>query len=180
MTRRGDKVKESVNAVIAEARVTLDTALLREDVVVLPLKVSDDFLEAEPPRMSGFIPQFSIEKLTCTRCRLKQERGWSLRWTGERVGTSLLLSPNPGVSTIVKLILTPSSSSSTLTGLILIPSSMWALSGMSATLCVRTSLSQRVFTKVVRPEPEAPGEIVNIQESRADAGQAATHRQPSG
>jgi hypothetical protein len=33
---------------------------------------------------------------------------------------------------------------------------MCAVSGLSETLCARTSDSQRVFTKVVRPVPEAP------------------------
>ena len=44
----------------------------------------------------------------------------------------------------------------TLTGLILMPSSMWAMSGLSETLWARTSLSQSVFTNVVRPVPDAP------------------------
>lgn len=44
----------------------------------------------------------------------------------------------------------------TLTGLILIPSSVCAVSGLSQTLCCKTSDSQRVFTNVVRPVPEAP------------------------
>lgn len=43
-----------------------------------------------------------------------------------------------------------------LRGLILIPSSMCAVSGLSDILCARTSDSQRVFTKVVRPVPDAP------------------------
>jgi hypothetical protein len=86
-----------------------------------------------------------------------------------------MLSPKPGVSTMVKAMRTPSSSSSkivisggatrtarvvyspTLTGLIRMPSSTWAVSGESETLCARTSDSQRVLTKVVRPVPEEPG-----------------------
>lgn len=47
MTGRRDEVEESVNAVVAEARVTLDPALLGEDVVVLPLEVAHDLVEAE-------------------------------------------------------------------------------------------------------------------------------------
>ncbi len=41
----GDEVKESMHTVVSEAGVTLDTRLLREDIVILPLKVTDDFLE---------------------------------------------------------------------------------------------------------------------------------------
>lgn len=90
-----------------------------------------------------------------------------------------MLSPNPGVSTTVSAIRIPSSSSSgrciqeilveglvlwfknwpTLAGFILIPASIWASSGLSMTLCARTSDSHSVFTKVVRPVPEAPSEI---------------------
>lgn len=36
------------------------------------------------------------------------------------------------------------------------PSSIWAVSGLSEILCGRTSDSQRVLTKVVRPVPDAP------------------------
>lgn len=42
------------------------------------------------------------------------------------------------------------------TGLILIPSSLCASSGLSDSFFARTWSSQRVFTKVVRPVPEAP------------------------
>ena len=40
------------------------------------------------------------------------------------------------------------------------PSSTWAVSGESETLCGKTSDSQRVLTKVVRPVPEEPGRSV--------------------
>ena len=42
----------------------------------------------------------------------------------------------------------------TLTGWILTPSSTCAVSGSSDSLCSRTFLPQRVFTKVVRPDSE--------------------------
>lgn len=41
----GDEVKEGVYAVVPEAGVTLDTRLLREDIVILPLEVTDNFLK---------------------------------------------------------------------------------------------------------------------------------------
>ena len=40
-----DKVEEGVNPVVAEARVTLDTRLLREDIVVLTLEMTYNFLK---------------------------------------------------------------------------------------------------------------------------------------
>jgi hypothetical protein len=43
-----------------------------------------------------------------------------------------------------------------LTGLILMPSSTCAVSGSSEILWAKTSDSQRVLTKVVRPVPDAP------------------------
>ena len=92
-----------------------------------------------------------------------------------------MLSPNPGVSTTVSAIRIPSSSSSggniqiilvglvllfknwpTWAGFILIPASTWASSGLSMTLCWRTSDSHSVFTKVVRPVPEAPSEMESM------------------
>ena len=47
VARRGDEVKKGVDTVVPEARVTLDTRLLGENVVVLALKVPYDFLEAK-------------------------------------------------------------------------------------------------------------------------------------
>jgi len=35
-----------MNAVVAEARITLDTRLLGKDVIVLPFEVTNDFREA--------------------------------------------------------------------------------------------------------------------------------------
>lgn len=47
MAGRSDKVEESVDTVVAEARVTLDTALLGENVIVLALEVADNLGEAD-------------------------------------------------------------------------------------------------------------------------------------
>lgn len=43
MAGRGDEVKHGVDTVVPEARVTLDTRLLGQDVVILSLEVADDF-----------------------------------------------------------------------------------------------------------------------------------------
>ena len=42
-----DEVEQSVNSVVTEARVTLDTRLFGQNVVVLTFKVSNDLLEAK-------------------------------------------------------------------------------------------------------------------------------------
>jgi hypothetical protein len=52
VTRRGDEVQERMHTVIPEARVTLDTRLLSQNVVVLTLEVANDFLEAKTKRYS--------------------------------------------------------------------------------------------------------------------------------
>jgi hypothetical protein len=41
-----DEVEQNVHTIISEARVTLDTRLLGENVIVLSLQVSDDLREA--------------------------------------------------------------------------------------------------------------------------------------
>lgn len=46
MTSRRDEVQESMDSVVSEFRVTPNTRLLSQDVVVLALEVGHDFLEA--------------------------------------------------------------------------------------------------------------------------------------
>ena len=46
MAGRRNEVEQCVHPVVTEARVTLDTRLLSEDVIVLALEVANDFLEA--------------------------------------------------------------------------------------------------------------------------------------
>ena len=46
VSSRRDEVQKSMDTVVAEAGITLDTRLLCENVVVLPLEVTDDLLEA--------------------------------------------------------------------------------------------------------------------------------------
>jgi hypothetical protein len=43
-----DKVQKSVNSVVSEAWITLDTGLLCKNIVVLTLKVANNFLEPKP------------------------------------------------------------------------------------------------------------------------------------
>lgn len=91
MTSRGDEVKHSVNSVISKSRVTLDSRLLGQDVIVLALEVAENFGKAGAwVRMvfqkgllhASYLASLSIE------------------------------SPNPGVSTMVREMRVPSSSSS--------------------------------------------------------------------
>jgi len=46
MARRCDEVQQNVDAVIAEARITLDARLLGKNVIILPLEVANNFREA--------------------------------------------------------------------------------------------------------------------------------------
>ena len=42
MASRSDKVQHSMDAVVTETWVTLDTRLLREDVIILSLEIADN------------------------------------------------------------------------------------------------------------------------------------------
>lgn len=51
VTRRRNEVKKSVNTVVPEARVTLDSRLLCKDIIILTFKISNDLLESEENMM---------------------------------------------------------------------------------------------------------------------------------
>lgn len=42
-----DEVEQCVHSVVAETRITLDTGLFGQDIIVLALQVADYFLEAK-------------------------------------------------------------------------------------------------------------------------------------
>ena len=46
MTRRGDEIKQRMNAVISKPRVSLDAGLFGQDVIVLTLQVTNNLREA--------------------------------------------------------------------------------------------------------------------------------------
>lgn len=48
MASGGDEVEEDVDTVVAETRVTLDTRLLGQNVIILALEVADDLAKATP------------------------------------------------------------------------------------------------------------------------------------
>lgn len=87
-----DEVKQGVDAVVPEARVTLDAGLLAEDVVVFALEVAQNFLEAARRNIS------------------KEAAGG--RSLATHANSLSMLSLKPGVSTMVSAMRTPSSSSS--------------------------------------------------------------------
>ena len=93
MTGRCDEVEQGMDTVIAEAGVTLDTRLLSENVIVLALEVANDLLE-------------TVGKENA------QGTGCSDRRDGTYANSLSMLSPKPGVSTMVRAMRTPSSSSS--------------------------------------------------------------------
>jgi hypothetical protein len=45
VTGRSDEIEEGVNAVVAEPRISLDTRLFRENVIVLSLEITNNFAE---------------------------------------------------------------------------------------------------------------------------------------
>ena len=66
MTGRGDEIQKSVDAVVAEARVTLDTRLFGQNIIVLAVEVANDLLEAT--NRVRYIPEHQKPR-TQIRCR---------------------------------------------------------------------------------------------------------------
>ena len=46
MAGRSNEVQESMNTIVAESGVTLDTRLLRKNVIILTLKIANNFTKA--------------------------------------------------------------------------------------------------------------------------------------
>jgi hypothetical protein len=51
MTSRGNEVEHSVNTVVPESGVTLDTRLHGQNIIILSLEVADDLREAADARV---------------------------------------------------------------------------------------------------------------------------------
>ena len=96
VARRRDEVEHGVDPIVPEAGVTLNTGLLRKDIVILPLQVADDLGEAG--RKLG---------------RRRPRRGGDV---GTNLASLSTWSPKPGVSTMVSEMRVPSSSSSSSVG----------------------------------------------------------------
>ena len=47
MSRGRDEVERGMDTVVAEMRVTLDTSILSENVIVLAFEIANNFLETE-------------------------------------------------------------------------------------------------------------------------------------
>lgn len=80
MASRRDEIEKCVNSVVPEARVTLDTGLLRQNIVILAFQVSNDLLEAAQTVKVTFVGQLKYRVLlTRTRCQCcRQSRGYPL------------------------------------------------------------------------------------------------------
>lgn len=95
MAGRGDEVKHGVDAVVSETGITLDTRLLRKNVIVLPLQVPND-----------------LGKAVCTQpVSTRSCLGCHGLWSTYLASLSIW-SPKPGVSTMVREMRVPSSSNS--------------------------------------------------------------------
>jgi hypothetical protein len=170
----GDEVQQHVHTVVAEAGVTLDTALLGKNVIVLPLE-EPDYLGETAFKVSWVVTQGRVAVY---------------------LASLSIWSPKPGVSTMVREMRVPSSSSSagsqyqavargydgdgpTVTGEILTPSSTWAVFGSSESLCSSTCLPQSVFTNVVRPGHGCVS-TASMQWMQTVSYLFLRHRRPSG
>ena len=161
MSSGRDEVQKGMDSIVPETGITFDTWLFRQDIIILAFKMTNDLLETvktlsltkRSDKDGGNIRKFIVNVVTKARgidngqgnanaiffqlCRLKVEIN--------------KISGNP--------VINEDKGSPTLTGLILMPSSTCAVSGSSEILWAKTSDSQRVLTKVVRPVPEAPSVI---------------------
>lgn len=94
MASRRDKIEQGVNPVVPEARVALDARLFCQDIIVLTFKVPNNLLEA-------------AARITEMRYGSTKVKKWA------DANSLSMLSPKPGVSTMVRAMRTPSSSNST-------------------------------------------------------------------
>lgn len=92
VSSRRYEIQKSMHSVVFGTAVTLDARFFSQNVVVLALEISDNFLEA---------------------AHTKSDQGNLSYSDGKSYASSLsMLSPKPGVSTIVNAIRAPSSSNS--------------------------------------------------------------------
>ena len=92
MASWGDEVEKSMNAIVTEAWVTLDTGFFCKNVIVLSLEVTNDFAKA-----SIMLAATSLGTSKTNVSYLASLSIWS---------------PKPGVSTMVREMRVPSSSNS--------------------------------------------------------------------
>jgi hypothetical protein len=94
MTGGGNEIEEGMDSVITETSLTSNSGLFGENIIILAFKVADNLLKSG----SGI----KTVLVTLRNQDVKKTYAESLS----------ILSPNPGVSTIVSAMRTPSSSSS--------------------------------------------------------------------
>lgn len=94
MAGRGDEIEHGMNPVVPEAGVTLDTRLLRQNIIILSLEIPHDLREAT----------VIVVSLAETKSNVCKNNAY--------LASLSIWSPKPGVSTMVKEIRVPSSSNS--------------------------------------------------------------------
>lgn len=154
VTCRCDEIEHGMDPVVSEARITLDTRLLSQNIIVLPFEITNDLREtiwctvsAKPNRSdtaSAIVPGLIVDLVSKTR-RVHD---------GQRDAGTLLVKLElcmPGQWLLCIMARQLFLRVPTVIGLILTPSSTWAALGSSDSLCPSTVFPQRVLTKVVRP-----------------------------
>lgn len=153
MAGGGNEVEHHMDTVVPESRVTLDTRLLGQNVVVLSLEVADNLCEASAQCQYGSrccakplvftLPRYRSRhrnracRQSSGRCEYPPRRAQALSRISVFGRAWKHWRKRQDIPTVTGLILTPSSGAASLTS--------------SLSLCLRTSLPQSVLTNVVRP-----------------------------
>ena len=142
-----------MDTVVPETGVTLDTGLLRQDVVILSLQEAHDLREAEQKGLSARSPRSDWPRYVPSLVvYLVAEAGSVDNGQGDAGALLIQLELCYLSATEQELRRWPRVRVPTVTGLILTPSSTWALLASSDSLWPSTVLPHRVLTKVVRPK----------------------------
>lgn len=81
VSRGWDEVQQCVHPVIPESRITLDTRLFRQDVVVLALEISNYLLEPIRDVKMTCKAKRKLQRLTHARCRCCPQSQGCRRWS---------------------------------------------------------------------------------------------------
>jgi hypothetical protein len=80
VSRWGDEIQKGVNPIVPETRITLNTGLLCQDIIVLAFKIANNLLETENSKFDGELSR-GRKKLTQIRCQCcHQNRGYQ-QWS---------------------------------------------------------------------------------------------------
>lgn len=79
MTGWGNEVEKYVDTVVAESRITLDTGLFSQNIIILPFEVTANLGEAEFVNQSSFT--VSVDRYcTSPRCRFGRQSQGCRQW----------------------------------------------------------------------------------------------------